>query len=207
MSRKRIDLQMTGKPEGRQVIWTAIRKLSAGAARGITVMEVEDITRIEPATIRTYMKSLTNAGILKMLPGERTNPKHRRYEKQRWMLVKDMGVEAPRVRTNGELVTQGSARDQMWRAMKMIGDFTYRDLAVHASTEECRVSETDAKDYCKHLLKASYLRVTRKHQKGKDASPAAYRLIRNTGPKAPMIQRIKQVFDPNLGEVVWRPAS
>jgi predicted metal-dependent enzyme (double-stranded beta helix superfamily) len=40
----------------------------------------------------------------------------------------------------------------MWRAMKMLGRFTYRDLAVHASTDEVEVKPATAKTYIRHLL-------------------------------------------------------
>ena len=33
--------------------------------------------------------------------------------------------------------------------------------------------------------------------------PTRYRLIRNTGPRPPMVQRIDAIYDPNLGAVVW----
>ena len=32
-------------------------------------------------------------------------------------------------------------------------------------------------------------------------SQAVYRLVRNTGPQPPMIQRVRQVFDPNTNTV------
>ena len=59
--------------------------------------------------------------------------------------------------------------------------------------------ENTAQSYCTMLLATGYLRVVQK------ANPAAskkaiYRLIRNDGPKPPMIQRVKQVFDPNTGK-------
>jgi len=115
-------------------------------------------------------------------------------------LVKDVGLEAPRVRRDGTPVEQGQSREHMWRAMKMLPSFTFVDLAVNASTEEMRVTEQDAKDYVKHLLRAKYLTVLI------PATPrrkATYRLTRNTGPRPPMVTRAKIVFDPNLGRIAW----
>jgi hypothetical protein len=50
------------------------------------------------------------------------------------------------------------------------------------------------------LLATGYLRVVEKANPSQDKL-AVYRLIRNDGPKPPMIQRVKQVYDPNTGRV------
>lgn len=84
--------------------------------------------------------------------------------------------------------------------MRMLGEFGYRDLTVTASTAATPIADIDAKDYLKHLYRAGYLKVTAPAHGNR---PARYRLIRNTGPKPPKVQRIRQVFDPNLNEVVW----
>ena len=59
-----------------------------------------------------------------------------------------------------------------------------------------------AKEYCTMLTQAGYLKVLRKASPPK--KPAVYKLVRNTGPQPPQIQRVKQVFDPNLDEVTYR---
>ncbi|MEW6490806.1 MAG: hypothetical protein AB1578_23205, partial [Thermodesulfobacteriota bacterium] len=67
----------------------------------------------------------------------------------------------------------------------------------HASIEEHVVGEADAEHYCRYLAKAGYLaRVGHRR----------YRHLprRRTGPLPPQIQRVRQVFDPNTGEVVWK---
>lgn len=79
--------------------------------------------------------------------------------------------------------------------MTMLKDFDYVELIQHASIP---IPEETSKDYCKRLLAAGYLRVLVK------ADPhvpriARYRLIRASGPKAPQVQRVRQVFDPNTG--------
>lgn len=88
----------------------------------------------------------------------------------------------------------------MWNSMRGLVEFSPRDISAHSTTPDVRVTEWTAKSYCSMLLRAGYLRVLKK------AEPAAgrqaiYRLIRNSGPKPPQIQRIKQVFDPNTGVV------
>jgi hypothetical protein len=176
-----------GKPP-RQRIWEAIRAQREGFSRD----SIANATRIHPATVHTYLTSLLASGHIRAVDGG-------------IVLEKDVGIEAPRVTKEGAPVTMGRAREQLWRTMKMIrGDFTYRDLAVAASTEEFPVQEMDAADYLKHLKRAGYLHVTKP---GNPAGLARYRFnsSKNTGPRPPMVQRLKTVYDPNLGRIVWHP--
>lgn len=204
MPRKPVDLNSSARfPEGRQVIWEMIRKLKTFSA-----LDIEDTTRISEHTIRAYLQGLEAAGYVRRLTHNGARDPKGRFPRRRWKLVKDVGVDAPRVTKDGKEVTQGRAREQMWRTMRVIGEFTPRDLAVHASTEEHPVNEDDARHYCRYLERARYLVAVQKgtpgHRPG-TGQRTLYRLLktRYTGPKPPMIQRVKQVFDPNLGEVVW----
>ncbi|MEX0732877.1 MAG: hypothetical protein WED00_05850 [Aquisalimonadaceae bacterium] len=201
MPRKPVHLTADARrPEGRQVIWEAIRRL-----KRFTTADLEHATRVKMATIRTYVEGLTNAGYL-----QRVNPPRGAqggaagFPAGVWELLRDVGVEAPRVRKNGEEVTQGRGREQMWRTMRIIGEFNYHELAVQASTEEQPVAPNEANYYCLYLQRAGYLHCI---APGGPNRAARYRLLpsRYTGPQAPQIQRVRQVWDPNLEQVVWRP--
>lgn len=182
------------KPGGRQAVWAAIRRLRDG----FTLPALAKGTDIHRDTIRTYLRGLEAAGYIVRDP----------VEPGRFVLVNDIGVEAPRVTRDGKPVTQGIRRENMWRTMRMMrGDFSWRDLTIAASTEEFPVDEEDAKDYCAALAKAGYLVVTVKGKGGgKSVTPTRWRFnpARFTGPAAPMVQRLQSVFDPNLGKVVWQ---
>ena len=187
--RKPVHLVAVGKkPGGRDAIWVEIRR-----QRTFTYCSLQDALGIPKKTIRDYLRGLEAAGIVGR-EGETD------AGAVRFILVKDCGVHAPRVRKDGSAVLQGRATESMWSAMRFLKQFTSRELAIHASTDEHPVSEVHANDYCKTLAKAKYLRVVKA---GRPGRLAVYRFVRFTGPKAPMIQRIKQVFDPNTGEVVW----
>jgi len=97
------------------------------------------------------------------------------------------------------MVTQGGGVENMWRTIRILAEFTPRDIAAHATTDTVRVSEASARSYCGLLHRTGFLRVVYPSRPKKN--PAVYRLIRNSGPKAPMIQRVKRVFDPNTNEV------
>lgn len=182
----------------RDAIWEQIRK-----QKRFTVMDIEQQTCINFETIKTYLKGLANAGYLREIDGEQ-NPKdkHGRYIRKRWELINDVGVDAPRVTKQGKPVTQGQAREKIWRAMKILGEFNWRELVATASTEKVTIKEYDLKDYLKHLHNAGYIIIVGHRKPGESTR---YKLIpsRYTGPRPPMIQRVKQVFDPNLGKVVW----
>lgn len=168
--------------EGRQVIWEAIR------TRGkelFSILALTDATWISRHTIRSYVNCLTAGGVLERVETP---------EGLRWRLVRDEGYYAPRLNQKGEPVTQGLGVEQMWRAMRGLKQFNPRDLAIHATTDVVGVSNETAKSYCSMLLSCGYLACT---QKATNTHQATYQLIRNSGPLAPQIQRVKQVFDPN----------
>lgn len=172
---------------GREAIWKAIRSHGDGA---FCVSDLVALTRAHNKTVRDYCSGLAAAGYLQQQPEAPGLV-------MKWALIRDIGHEAPRVRPDGSPVTQGTVTEQLWRGMYMLREFTFRDLIETASVD---IPDETAKAYCKMLLATGYLRVLRK------AAPttgqvARYRLIRNNGPKAPQIQRVKRVFDPNSREV------
>lgn len=205
MGRKPVHLLAAGgKPYGRQAMWQAMRKL-----KRFTLSDVAATSDCKRDSVRTYLHSLVRSGHIRAvgnIPARRSAfltkpaPENRAtlYE-----LVKDQGVEAPRVMRDGSPSTQGAAREQMWRTMRILCEFTPRELAFGAGTEGSPVAESDAGDYARDLERAGYLvRI----EKASKLSQARYRFVpaRWSGPKAPMVQRLKSIFDPNLNRVVWR---
>lgn len=89
-----------------------------------------------------------------------------------------------------------SPEDNLWTAMRGLRSFAPTDLAAHATTEAVTVTVDHARAYCRFLLAAGYLRVMRKAEPSRRRE-AIYRLVRNTGPKAPRERRVRAVLDPN----------
>lgn len=174
-------------PQGRDGIWKAARWMGE-----FTVPALVAETGIPQKTVADYLKAL-EAG--KYLSSEKKGQAARVYK-----LVKDTGIETPRVQRDGSPVTQGLCNEQMWRTMKRLKQFSSRDLAINASTDDQQVSEVQAQSYCTWLHKGKYLNVQSRGRKGR---PTVYRFVRDTGPKPPQVQRIKQIFDPNTGKVAW----
>ena len=192
MARKAIhESALGGARTPREAIWKTIRDKCVFTAKDMPA-------KVRSRTAQTYLRGLEQAGYIE---GVRTDPPER-FRPVTYRLVRDTGVEAPRVTPDGKPVTQGHGREQMWRTMARLRDFSVRDLAIHASTPEVHVSRSDTQWYVGRLAKAGYLRAV---ETGGPGKPARYRLppSRRTGPVPPMIQRTGQVWDPNLRRVLW----
>lgn len=198
--RKPVDLVVDEKhPQGRDVIWAQIRK-----QRRFTRDSLESATHINEHTIESYLQGLTKAGYLTRTAQRQEKAGHggMTFRACTYQLVKDVGVEAPRVTRKGEPVTQGDGRQCIWMQMRILKSFTAPELRQAASSRSSASLE-EVKTYCLFLTRAGYLRrETVKTARGRHLRyhvvPALY-----SGPRAPMIQSIKQVYDPNLGRVVW----
>lgn len=193
-----------GPGSTQDAIWSAIRALG-DKGKTFTLADItwhihqQGHTKINSTTVKSYLVRLKRAGYIRA-----TEPAQIAVKNQ-YLLIKNTGVEAPRLTKEGKPATQGRGREQLWRTMRVLGEFTYLELTVAATTEEVVIKETEAKDYLRHLKKAGYIKEIK--PASTHGGLARYRLLptRFTGPKPPMIQRIKQIFDPNLGEVVWSP--
>jgi hypothetical protein len=93
-----------------------------------------------------------------------------------------------------------SSEDNMWTAMRQWKSFTPRELAAHAATPETAVTLDQAQGYCRALMAAGYLAVSRKAVPGK--TEAIYRLTKNTGPRPPREKRVRAVIDDNTEETI-----
>jgi hypothetical protein len=193
---KRKPSTLAGDVPSRQLIWDAIRTLHANQ-RTITMARLDLLLPKMPASrITDYLRGLTAAGYI-----ERNDPQKKSGKVVEYRLARDIGFEAPRVRRDGsEPPVPG--REQLWRTMKIIGEFTAADLASAAATPTCTIAEATAHEYCKFLARADYLAITREPS---SALPTRYRLAagRWTGPMAPQIRRTKELYDPNTRAVVY----
>lgn len=198
MSRKPVHIEAAApRPEGRQVIWGAIRKL-----RTFCVPDIRSETGMQADRIREYVHALQAGKYVRRIGTEKREHREMRTVVM-WELMRDVGVDAPRIRPDGQPVIQGRARGQMWLTMRVLRSFDAHSLAFNASTEEQPVRFSDARDYAGNLHKAGYLVVvTPGSNRG---GLATYQFVpsRYSGPLPPMVQRIKQVWDQNLGKAVW----
>lgn len=86
---------------------------------------------------------------------------------------------------------------QLWTAMRGLHkNFSPTDLRVHC-VEDLEVTSAEASAYCQSLLQGGYLRVLTTAVP--DKREARYKLVHNSGPRAPVEKRVKAVWDPNEG--------
>jgi hypothetical protein len=175
-------------PSVRDAMWAAIRAFPDG--KPFTIREITTAASCSRQTARSYLRGLTAAGFLVTVP---TAP----GAALEWRLEKDCGIEAPRLREDGSPTVNGTVKEQLWRGMYILKEFTAAELVQTASI---LIEERTARTYCKDLFAAGYLRVI-KAAEGRKGKLARYRLVRNNGPRAPQVQRARQIFDPNSHEV------
>jgi hypothetical protein len=183
--------------KGREAIWYLIRKCKQFSIIDLENESYEDKSTDSqaPETIRGYVKALTKANILEAIPkGEGFSAR------QYWKLIDDKGLIAPRVNAQGKLLPE-TAHQQMWRAIRILKTFTIDTLIASISTKT-KVTVTNTQAYVSALYKAGYLTAA------KPANPSqrtTYKLkpTKNTGPKPPRLYHVKNLYDPNLNQVVW----
>mgnify|MGYP006286687325 CR=1 FL=1 len=171
-------------PRDRDALWAEIRE-----RRNFTFRDLHLDSDMDQRSIRVFLQGLTRAGILER-------------DGKRYRLVRDMGHETPRVRTDGSIVPPTKS-ERVWRSIKILGTFTADEIVTACTDETSGPTRSYVRDYLKNLHHAGYLRVAKPSHPG---TLARYALIPAmwTGPKPPMVQRMSQVFDPNLNRVIWR---
>ncbi|MFZ6644451.1 hypothetical protein ACO0LO_01940 [Undibacterium sp. TJN25] len=198
--RKPAQLELVGGKGSRDRAWEEIRK----HAGPFTCYQISRKAKVDDGTMYTYLMCLEKGGFL-----EGHIEKNAKIGSEKtWTLIRDNGVEAPRLDRTGKPVVQGMGTESMWRSMRIIADFNAPELAAHASASGVVVKPGTAKMYLIMLKAAGYLQVVKEANKGrgKGMGLARYRLLpsKYTGPRPPMIQRSKSLFDPNLAKVVYQ---
>ena len=87
-----------------------------------------------------------------------------------------------------------SAQEKVWRVIRGLGDFTVEELAILVEEKQHTVTF-----YTSLLCKAGYIRHVGKRKAASGWPQRVYRLVKNTGPKAPIQKRC--LFDPNTSKM------
>lgn len=183
-------------PRGHEGYWAIITDLGA-EGRTFTAADVDSRSNVDRRSIADYLKRLLKAGHLVVaetvpLNGGGAAVRHH-YRLGR------PSREAPRLRRDGTAYPE-TARDRMWRAMKMLDHWTSAELAEATATDTLEpVGRETVKSYVKHLHAADVVQIV---DPGGPFRPAVYRLLRNIGASAPRILRTHVVFDPNSNTVI-----
>lgn len=179
-------LALAGTLTTREKMWAAMRELRIFCVPELARQAGVDRHKYQ---LGDYLKGLVRAKIL-------AQDKAGTFAAATYTLLRDLGVEAPRVRRDGSLLPD-TAQERMWRAMKVLRTFSVQDLVVHAALPGAPIAPGAARSYCQWLARGKYLVPL-----STPGDVQRYRFLRDTGAKAPKILRIKQLYDCNLGKVM-----
>lgn len=172
----------TKAPTDREKIWAAMRQ-----EKSFTQSRIAHLAQCPQGKVQDCLKGFMAAGYVSK------RVRVRMSDKAVYDLIKDTGVEVPRLRKDGTPLPP-SGRTRMWNAMRVLGTFTIPELARAASLPDAPVSEEEAEYYCRWLRQGCYV--------AQQGEVLQFIPARFTGAKAPQILRIKALFDPNLGKVI-----
>ena len=177
-------------PTDREKMWAAIRQ-----ERRFTKCKIAELAGCNNFQVKDYLLGLMAAGFVARI--ESLSRHLSVYE-----LVRDTGVDAPRVRKDGTLLPLGS-RARIWATMRILKTFTAMELVNAASLPEAPITRAEALRYCRWLTLGGYLA-----ESGLGSPDTQWTFIpaRFTGAKAPQILRFQRLFDPNTGAVVYESA-
>lgn len=176
-------------PSPRDRIWAEICK-----GQTFSLRSVSDKLKLDRKTTSDYLRALHRADYITLVRAADS------AVDSVYGVSDRVGGPAPRLRADGSEVEQGRGTESMWRAMGMLPRFTLRELVAVCNTGTVSVSEKTAASYIGHLIRAGYIRILH-NGRGRGKEPSVYELVDRTGPRAPMIQRVKRVYDPNTGRV------
>ncbi|UOO93607.1 hypothetical protein [Vitreoscilla stercoraria] len=142
-----------------------------------------------------YLRFCVNAGILTKTT-KKVGQLDKRLDKnaEAWVICKDVGIEAPRFHKDGTLMTQSGVNEAIWRSIRILKSFNRSELASHVAH---LTNEATVQAYLYSLRRAGYVAWI-------DEKTNSYRLVKNTGPKPPQVLRVKEIYDPNIDEIVMR---
>lgn len=200
MSRKPAILELAGGKSQRQRVWEAVRGLAGMNDGTFTTTDISRCCKVEIEPVREYLKGLAAAGYVQVINPEASRSGGRGVSNV-FELTRDNGVEAPRVRRDGMPVTQGRGTEAMWAAMVELDQFNHWLIADFA-----QVKASTAATYLLALGKAGMLQVvTPGKGKGKGGIATVWVVgaEHRRKPRAPMITRLRAVYDPNIHQIVW----
>lgn len=184
-----------GPRDPKQRIWESIRTL----APGFSINDIARRTGQRPYAISKYLDALSKAGIIKLIE----TPVGKK-EGRVFALVKDEGVDYPRLNNKGQRTYEHLATENIWRSLRILGgEVTVSDLVLTASVGEVSVTAIKVRQYLTLLVEAGYVHKV----DGAGQGPTTYRLVaaKNTGPRPPEIRQLDslQVYDANLSKLVY----
>ncbi|MFF3704863.1 hypothetical protein [Pseudomonas qingdaonensis] len=190
-------LVVTGKKEPRQQMWEAIRLLQPG----FTVNDIVRRTAGRSADVSRYIQALTKAGVVGLIETPTSAATNRGKV---FALIRDEGVDHPRLNSKGERTFDHLATENIWRTLRILGGhLTVHDVAQTASAGGVSVSVVKVRKYLNALAEAGYVQKT--DHGLQQAETFLLVTSKYSGPRPPEIRQLDnlQVYDPNLNKLVF----
>ncbi len=160
-------------------LWTQVRELEEFDWQAVSRLGCSRETAVR------YLRHWRDAGKIRVSRVTRNG--------KRWYAPTDRPLPGPQP-VSGEATPEGN----MWRAMRTLRhSFSPVDIAAHANAGGVAVTVEKARAYCRQLLASEHLRVVEMAIPGR--REALYRLVEDTGPRAPKPVRLAGILDPNTG--------
>jgi hypothetical protein len=171
-------------PKNKAELWSVICHL-----RDFTLPDITSSEGVPLRSIRRYVASFVKSGHLKEEVIRKTGI-YKRYHVVRVSTPPNVGVDGAKKKPHG--------RQRMWTGMKVKKVFDFREVALFAT-----VPLEAARQYCYALRNAGYLLVRTKATANGTPEIYIFNRAKDTGIHAPSITRDKEVYDRNLGQIVW----
>lgn len=168
-----------------QLAWNEVRK-----RKEFRYADIEVAVGVSNRTARKFVKE--------WVAGKLVGFSHEVGRKKVFKVLRTEIHSPNRYDADGTLQVEQTVHGNLWKAIRSLTAFTVTDLVATSNTPNCEVSEKEAAEYCEALLAAGYLHQVRKAVRGRRS--AAYRIARNTGPRAPQMTSIPAIFDGNVNE-------
>ncbi len=191
---------MSAAAPSRQRLWSAARVLRQFDATTLAMAA----STTEAAALQ-YVRLLVTSGHIAQLSGDAPE----RGSAPAYRIARNSGPKAPywsggRIHDPNQVATYmtraESARQRVWSAARKIdAAFDVPTIAARAKTPR-----TTAADYIRQLARSGHVRIVG-NGNGKVGSTTTYRLVRDSGPSAPVF-RETSMFDPNTGRSWPTPA-
>lgn len=178
---------------GRLAYWRIMTGLQAHHGE-FTSRIVVDIAGVgHRKTIENYLAFLLAEKVIRVVGCEQRGA----AATHRYTIV-NPGDAPPMRRGNSAM---GQRQQALWMAIRSLGQFRASELAEAASTDTLVIARETASSYVADLLKAGYLAIAGSAPERRQT--LIYRLVRNSGPRAPIVMRAERAcFDLNLMRVV-----
>lgn len=176
-------------------VWDLLRVPDAS----VTVSGICDSIDISYYKAKSLLDSWIKSGHAKRTQG--TNPKTSRPQ-YAYEIVRDCGQEPPQVDGKGD-AKACSGNELVWRTLRILKVCNANQIADCATDSMATLNIRAVRQYLRQLHIAGYLMMVDAPR----GQLAVYRLMHDTGPRAPEVQRGKKIYDGNLGLMVYDPET